>query len=153
MIAGLLRGAADLACGAADFVDAVGQALDEQRTGFSEREAGDYLNASGLADAVTPDDDMEAELTRLSLKLHRIRELADGWLNNGEHRGVPSQLLSILNEGINFWTPESHPVRLDDLVAHITAIRRSVEDRGFGGTAVDEEIATDLLSDYRITKK
>lgn len=46
MIAGFLRGAAD-------FWDAVQAARAEQRTGFSEREAGDYLDTAGLDDACT----------------------------------------------------------------------------------------------------
>ncbi|QRY48102.1 hypothetical protein JVX93_15725 [Mycolicibacterium boenickei] len=50
MIAGFLRGAAD-------FLDAVQAARAEQRTGFSEREAGDYLDAGGLDDGPVPDPD------------------------------------------------------------------------------------------------
>ncbi|ORA38069.1 hypothetical protein [Mycobacterium aquaticum] len=46
----------DLMRGAADFIDAVNQALEERRSGFSEREAGDYLDAAGLADAMVPDE-------------------------------------------------------------------------------------------------
>lgn len=44
MIAGFLRGAAD-------FWDAVQAARAEQRTGFSEREAGDYLDTAGATTA------------------------------------------------------------------------------------------------------
>ncbi|MGV0738186.1 hypothetical protein ABQF35_14505 [Mycobacterium syngnathidarum] len=114
--------------GAADFVDAVQQARVERRAGFSDREAGDYLDASrsfqesmvdAVHQAITDDGvdgevrtDVTDEVTRLSLKLNRIRELANGWLKNGEHRGVPSQLLSILNEGTNFWVP----TEADDVV-------------------------------------
>ncbi|ART68163.1 hypothetical protein BTO20_05785 [Mycobacterium dioxanotrophicus] len=46
----------DLMRGAADFIDAVNQALEERRAGFSEREAGDYLDAAGLADSMVPDE-------------------------------------------------------------------------------------------------
>ncbi|AJA43350.1 hypothetical protein VC60_gp49 [Mycobacterium phage Sbash] len=48
MIAGALRYAAD-------FLDAVQQAYAERRAGFLEREAGDYLDASGITDATVPD--------------------------------------------------------------------------------------------------
>ncbi|AGI12989.1 hypothetical protein PBI_BUTTERS_42 [Mycobacterium phage Butters] len=37
---------AELLHGAANVLDAVARAYDEQRTGFSEREAGDYLDAA-----------------------------------------------------------------------------------------------------------
>ncbi|UVT31485.1 hypothetical protein SEA_SEJANUS_53 [Mycobacterium phage Sejanus] len=43
MIAGALRYAAD-------FLDAVQEAVAERRAGFSEREAGDFLDASGITD-------------------------------------------------------------------------------------------------------
>ncbi|OMC12531.1 hypothetical protein A5734_00935 [Mycolicibacterium fortuitum] len=49
------------------------------------------------------------------------------------------------------------PVREDDLSAHITAIRNAWRDRWQGGETnaltLSDEIARDLLSDYRITKK
>lgn len=38
----------DLLRGTADLIDAVRDAYREQRTGFSEREAGDYLDTAGL---------------------------------------------------------------------------------------------------------
>ncbi len=49
MIAEVLRGAADI-------LNAAARAYDEQRTGFSEREAGDWLDAAGITDAGLPDE-------------------------------------------------------------------------------------------------
>ncbi|MHC9291997.1 hypothetical protein ACRCUN_05990 [Mycobacterium sp. LTG2003] len=237
-LAGLLRGAAD-------FVDALGQALDEQRSGFSEREAGDFLDASGLTDPQVPEDDDDVEsavITGMSLKLHRIRELANSWHSPGSDRlghqimeTAANQLLNILNEGINFWTPpeseaddvvdaevhcegckcpticgcgreiygepespdgptywfhrdDDSPITLqcariplaeptaeelaelaaqghmhvipdprevshEDLAAHITGIQLSCLRRGMTVDTTYDEIASDLLADYRITKK
>ncbi|WP_207552851.1 hypothetical protein, partial [Mycolicibacterium fortuitum] len=49
------------------------------------------------------------------------------------------------------------PVREDDLSAHITAIRNAWRERWQGGETnaltLSDEIARDLVSDYRITKK
>lgn len=122
-LSGLLRGTANL-------IDAVTDAYREQRTGFADRESGDYLDTAGLDDAVLPED--EDQVMRLALKLYRIRELAEGWRYKGEFGWGPWQeghgpdpegqvldqvatkLLEILNEGINFWTP---PVaEADDVV-------------------------------------
>lgn len=121
MIAEFLRGAAD-------FWDAVQAARAEQRTGFSEREAGDYLDASGLADPVVPGFDWEAETNRLSLKLHSIRGLANSWratnldgISSGDLvlHVAAGTLLEILNEGINFWTPpEPEPDDVVDAEVH-----------------------------------
>ncbi|WP_301121146.1 hypothetical protein [Mycolicibacterium fortuitum] len=120
MIAGFLRGAAD-------FWDAVQAARAEQRTGFSEREAGDYLDASGLADPVVPGFDWEAETNRLALKLHSIRGLANSWratnldgISSGDLvlHVAAGTLLEILNEGINFWTPEPEPDDVVDAEVH-----------------------------------
>lgn len=59
VIAGFLRGAAD-------FIDAVQEAVAERRAGFSEREAGDFLDASGVADGGVPDEFMDLEELNLS---------------------------------------------------------------------------------------
>lgn len=105
---------ADMLRGAANFWDAVQAARAEQRTGFSEREAGDYLDTAGLDDAVVPGFDWESETNRLALKLHSIRGLANGWratnldgISSGDLvlHVAAGTLLEILNEGINFWTP------------------------------------------------
>lgn len=48
MIAGALRYAAD-------FLDAVQEVYAERRAAFTNREAGDYLDASGITDATLPD--------------------------------------------------------------------------------------------------
>ncbi|WP_166905969.1 hypothetical protein [Mycobacterium sp. DL440] len=45
-LANILRGTADL-------IDAVSDAIREQRTGFSEREAGDYLDTAGIDGSCT----------------------------------------------------------------------------------------------------
>ncbi|OMC11150.1 hypothetical protein [Mycolicibacterium fortuitum] len=121
MIAGFLRGAAD-------FWDAVQAARAEQRTGFSEREAGDYLDTAGLDDAVVPGFDWESETNRLALKLNSIRGLANSWratnldgISSGDLvlHVAAGTLLNILNEGINFWTPpEPEPDGVADAEVH-----------------------------------
>lgn len=121
MIAGFLRGAAD-------FWDAVQAARAEQRTGFSEREAGDYLDTAGLGDAVVPGFDWESETNRLALKLHSIRGFANSWratnldgISSGDLvlHVAAGTLLEILNEGINFWTPpEPEPDDVVDAEVH-----------------------------------
>ncbi|OMB79227.1 hypothetical protein [Mycolicibacterium conceptionense] len=45
----------DLLRGTADFIDAVTDAYRERRAGFSEREAGDYLDTAGVDHAPGPD--------------------------------------------------------------------------------------------------
>ncbi|MBP3086986.1 hypothetical protein [Mycolicibacterium fortuitum] len=143
MIAGFLRGAAD-------FWDAVQVARAEQRTGFSEREAGDYLDTAGLGDqpfvpncGERPPGDAEIPTAfpiRCDLPAAHV----------GEHISYEEPDRAILR-----W-PRSEPdqVSHEDLAAHITAIRNAWFTRT-GGVSVDlnEEIARDLLSDYRITKK
>lgn len=100
--------------GAADFIDAVSQAQAERVSGFSEREAGDYLDAAGVAG--DGNDELEEHINTLAAKLHKIRGLANGWRWHGTSlEGIgqgdlvlhvaAGTLLEILNEGINFWTP------------------------------------------------
>lgn len=121
----------DLLRGTANFIDAVTDAYREQRTGFSDRESGDYLDTAGLDDAVVSEDD-EDQVMRLALKLYRVRQLAKGWRYKGEFGWGPwqeghgpdpeglvldqvaTELLAILNEGINFWTPPESEA--DDVV-------------------------------------
>lgn len=45
------------------------------------------------------------------------------------------------------------PVGYADLAARITASRRASEDDGWGGTAIDTQIASDLLADFNITRR
>lgn len=103
---------ADLLRGAAAFIDAVNEAKAERHTGFSEREAGDYLDTAGVAG--DGNDELEEHINTLAAKLHKIRGLAEGW-RAGNLDGIgqgdlvlhvaAGTLLEILNEGINFWTP------------------------------------------------
>lgn len=61
---------------------------------------------------------------------------------------------ALIDRAAQFMAIEDQPfVSTEDLAAHITAIRRCVEDNGYGATAVDDEVARDLTSDYFITKK
>lgn len=59
------------------------------------------------------DDD---DVTRLALKLHRIRELANNWRcsRSADFKYVAGELLTVLNEGIKFWTPPE--TEADDVV-------------------------------------
>lgn len=126
-LAGLLRGAAD-------FIEAVGHALDEQRTGFSEREAGDFLDTSGLTDASTPDDETPVCPCGTSFASSCAVACTDPLAKSRANAALKS-------------------VSHEDLAAHITGIQLSCLRRGMTVDATYDEIASNLLADYRITKK
>jgi hypothetical protein len=103
---------ADLLRGAAALIDAVNEAQAERVSGFSEREAGDYLDAADLSGDGSAE--IEEHINTLAAKLHKIRGLANGWRSenlDGIGQGdlvlhvAAGTVLKILNEGINFWTP------------------------------------------------
>ncbi|NOR03640.1 hypothetical protein HGK72_26680 [Mycolicibacterium fortuitum] len=136
---------ADMLRGAANFWDAVQAARAEQRTGFSEREAGDYLDTAGLGDqpfvpncGERPPGDAEIPTAfpiRCDLPAAHV----------GEHISYEEPDRAILR-----W-PRSEPdqVSHEDLAAHITA---AIRDCSLYAQVADE-LAMSLLSDFRVTKK
>ncbi|AER47704.1 hypothetical protein DORI_55 [Mycobacterium phage Dori] len=166
MIAGFLRGAAD-------FIDAVQEAFAERRAGFSEREAGDFLDASGITDGGVSDEFMDVEdldLPRSSepqsplppVELPECREYLPGTdLPIAPAHPIFCELpAGHPGEHVSYKHPDRAIVRWpraevshEDLAAHITASRRASEDDGWGGTASDTQIASDLLADFHISRK
>ncbi|OBC14097.1 hypothetical protein A5784_30835 [Mycobacterium sp. 852013-50091_SCH5140682] len=149
MITHLLRGAAD-------FIDAVNQARAELRTGFSEREAGDYLDAAGLADAMVPDEFVDeavlpADSDAVTAACRAVMEWVDRPENDAALIGcTPSMVAGV---AVNAYRAALLSVGHADLAAHITGIQVSCLRRGMAVDATYDEIASDLLSDYSITKK
>lgn len=72
------------------------------------------------------------------------------------HERVPALINVLRDRAAQFLAIESGPdlsVGHEDLAAHITESRRVSEEDGWGGTAIDDHIASDLLADYLITPK
>lgn len=182
MIAGFLRGAAD-------FWDAVQAARAEQRTGFSEREAGDYLDTAGadaefmdldvfldtasddelaaMADQHVVDAEVHCEgcacpaICGCGREIYSKPRCTDGplfWFHRDDHSPITLQCARIpLAEPTAEELAEAaaqREVSQEDLAAHVAgSIRhfRTYRAGNFEDAAGD--IATNLLSEYRVTKR
>lgn len=156
----------DLLRGAADFIDAVNEAQAERRSGFSEREAGDYLDGAALADAMVPDefaDDVAtpdlywpADFDAMTAASVAVRE----WIDDPDYgrdgrRGLigctPAMIAGI---AVNAYRAALMSVSHEDLAAHIAAdmsqqgCLRPTEAEPYADSA-----ASSLLDDFHITKK
>ena len=154
----------DLLRGTADLIDAVRDAYREQRTGFSEREAGDYLDTAGVDGCTcsTPQCPLEAE----DLCDEAESSDPDGFVGLTQPGGwclpagaVPPPV-NLLNEFLESTSDDELAAMADqqvvdavsheDLAAHIETLR--VDGFRLGGHWPDE-LASSLLADFRITKK
>lgn len=135
----------DLLRGTADLIDAVRDAYREQSRGFSEREAGDYLDTAGLDDAIVPVPTCGEQPAYEPVIPPAFPIRCDlPAAHVGEHISYEHPDRAIVR-----WPRAS--VSPEHLAAHITASRRAAENDGYGGTAVDDWIAADLLARHHIT--
>ncbi|MEU9805483.1 hypothetical protein [Mycobacterium sp. NPDC050853] len=160
--------AAEFLRGAAASGATVCQRLADQRSGFSESEASEFLEGEGPDEFIGLEEFIATAPPEVLAEMARQHTIVDAEVHCPDCNcptvcGCGREMYSERDRpgSLQMWfhSDDHSPVTADcanareGLADRISAIRSSCAHRGMSTAATDFEIARDLLADYRITKK